>query len=834
MTRLAAIAAGILVVASCDTRLPTTAVIGSSSSGGKDLSKPAISIDSPTVNALINIGDSILVVMKLHDDKALSSVVVSGLAYRGSADLGTLTQRVRYGTITIPVSGIFRTGLRDTTVRRYLKQVAADTTADSLIVQVIARDSIGNADTTYRRVDLVFGPKVTIPSPLGGDSVPAGVGLSVSAKAAQPDGIAQMSIRVQGETNWPNRLDTTVTQAVSGAPREATISSVARIPVTAPVRSKITITASAVDVNGRPGSSQPTIVYVRSANTAQPRVTQTVLPRSELGDSIKIQVTGDGIRSIGYVARDSVGAVIKRDSVLLAQPYAGNVNKAMVLDGFSPSFQGKKIAITSFAVDQAGRTGYAVRSTQITPEPTLANGLVDSTLIVYGRTFTIPRSGTGNLIGDIAIDVTRGNVILSNTDFNRLEVWQNTSRQFDPIGVAVGSLPWGLFISNNPDTLLVANSGGTNISRVFIGSTSVRSIREDSLHRILTRGTYLFVVNETRDAQTGKVTITSGPPIIFSDRPQYIGQIKSGEIYFSTRPTPNAPQGTIRYIDPKQAVPDPKPILIIRNTVSDLTNYVIVNADSVFIRRALVSTTAPDTLVMYDHPPGTLLPSDSVRSTVGVGAAVAALRALNGSDVSFVQGVDVSNVGTSDTTYVAISGDRRWIAFGEGGSAATGTIMMSTTGFFSPPITQVDLTNNASERVNGLALDSTGTTMAAHGGESFFAAVDVPFHLRLQGKYQSFAPGAGITFHPRAKGITSPDQFRTAFVSSANQTIEIIDIFHYINRGRLPLKGSLYGPLRATVPLPGDAPDIILKLFGVTADGLVVIDLRAGDILPIP
>src|SRR6266571_6852242 len=109
---LAVGAAGIAVVASCDTRLPTTATIGGSSSSGKDVAKPAIVIDTPVVSALVNVSDSILVVMRLHDDRALGSVVVSGLSFKGSADLGTLQQRVRYGAIGIPVSGTFRSGLR--------------------------------------------------------------------------------------------------------------------------------------------------------------------------------------------------------------------------------------------------------------------------------------------------------------------------------------------------------------------------------------------------------------------------------------------------------------------------------------------------------------------------------------------------------------------------------------------------------------------------------------------------------------------------------------------------------------------------------------------------
>src|SRR6185295_9992548 len=98
--------------------------------------------------------------------------------------------------------------------------------------------------------------------------------------------------------------------------------------------------------------------------------------------------------------------------------------------------------------------------------------------------YALPRQGT---VGDIAVDAARGNVFLSNTDFNLLEVWQNTTavKGFAPGGVPVGSLPWGMFISNNPDTLLVANSGGTNISRVYIGSTTAGSLHEDLGARIL-------------------------------------------------------------------------------------------------------------------------------------------------------------------------------------------------------------------------------------------------------------------------------------------------------------------------------------------------------------
>src|SRR5213079_1344783 len=104
----------------------------------------------------------------------------------------------------------------------------------------------------------------------------------------------------------------------------------------------------------------------------------------------------------------------------------------------------------------------------------------------------------------------------------------------------------------------------------------------------------------------------------------------------------------------------------------------------------------------------------------------------NCSDLYVLQNVDP--VGITDTTFVALSADRNWVAFGEGNSSPGLMFMASAVpNFGSPLITQIDLTNQASERIFGLAIDSTGLTVAAHGSQSYFAAVDNPFHLRLQG-----------------------------------------------------------------------------------------------------
>ena len=830
--RLAAVGAAVTLVASCDTRLPTTTGISgsSSSSTSAKTNGPTVTIDSPAVGTLINASDSVLVTVRLHGTKSLRNASIAGYTQTGSVDLGTFNQTLRYKSVVIPAAGVFRPGLRDTTIRRYLQPVnPADLTLDSLVIVAIGTDSAGVADTARRRVDIVAGPKVTLVSPTNGDSVPAGVGLSVGARAQSPNGVGRIDIRVQGEKNWTTKLDTTYSQVYSDGPRDVTFNAIARIPVDAPIRGRVTVTATAVDVDRQPGSASPIAVFVRSANTANPRVTQTVLAKSETNDSVIVRATGEGIKTLGLIIRDSTNAIVQTDSLQLAPPYNANVQATVPLN-LATSLQGKKLGITAFAVDQAGRVGYAVPATRGSSEGNVNNALIDSTLVVHGHTYALPHNG---VVGDVVVDAARGNVFLSNTNFNLLEVWQNGAKGFTPNGVAVGSMPWGMFISNNPDTLLVANSGGTNISRVYIGSGG--SIHEDLAHRILTRATYSYNINVSRDENTGKIRLTAQGPIQYSDRPQYIAQANAGRIYYSTRPTATAPEGTIRWIDPSLPVPDPRQVwqygTIVQGTAQ---TYALFNVDSIAIGASLPTSTESDTLFIWDHPYGQktgVIAVSDVNPMSAIAQAVAA-----GSDAEAILRLDQSSLALTDTTFAAVSGNRNWIAFGEGHTSGAGRVMMmkdsagAVPNFFSPLVTVKDLTNNASEQVFGIALDRSGGTVASHGTQSYFAMVEDPFHLRLQGKYDSADNGAGIAFHPNADGILSAANQRLAFVGSASGQIEIVDIAYYIARGKLQLKSPIYGPLRTSGPMPGDSPDVVMKIYALSKDGLIVIDLTAADI----
>src|SRR5256885_11999116 len=104
--RTTALVLGVAVVWSCDTRLPSSPTAIAAGSGKpaaacdpvsdpsctsaqpKDTVKPSVVVDTPVAGALLNIGDSVLVRMVLHDDKALGRVTLSAVSIKGLEDLG--------------------------------------------------------------------------------------------------------------------------------------------------------------------------------------------------------------------------------------------------------------------------------------------------------------------------------------------------------------------------------------------------------------------------------------------------------------------------------------------------------------------------------------------------------------------------------------------------------------------------------------------------------------------------------------------------------------------------------------------------------------------------
>jgi hypothetical protein len=355
----------------------------------------------------------------------------------------------------------------------------------------------------------------------------------------------------------------------------------------------------------------------------------------------------------------------------------------------------------------------------------------------------------------------------------------------------------------------------------------------------------MFKLTEVRDQSTGKIRITVSAPILFSDRPQFVEQSSSGRLYISTKPTAAAPLGTVRYLDPAAPAPDERFILAFATPGTDNNSWLLANIDDAGVTPSPATSTASDLLTLCDHPSGSTAAATCVSSTSGIQATIDLLRTtVPQTDIDYGVNLDETSLGLSDTTFAASSGDGQWITFGEGNTKRAfgrdfllrddGTVPNKYT-YASPAINVADLINNAADKVFGIALDKTGKTLGIHGAESYFASVSQPFTQRLQGKKSTFSRGAGIAFHPNADGTTSPAADRLAFVASANGSIEMVDIAHYdFGRGQLATKFNLYGPLRASLPFPGDDASVVFKLFGLSPTGLVVIDVTAADIAPGP
>lgn len=857
--RFAVLGAGIAAVVSCDAG-PTVTRFGNGISGGPsgtspvqppapgspDSNPPLVRyiVPDPAASApLINVGDSILVRVRLNDDRALKSVTITGFKETGDPDLGTFLRTVRYTPITAPVGGTFRPGLIDTTISRYLQPATPlDTTIGPLVIEATVTDSAGNTFTRLDTVQIVTGPRVRIIEPVAGDSVPRGTGLDIIVNVSHNDGVNRFTVIAQGEntTQWPTKMNDTVRVTANGV-TDITDTITVTPPADAPVGGRITISLTAVDVNGNPGSTAPVVVFVRLPGTRLPRVYQTVPDKLEISDTIFVRADGDNIVGVGRKLLDANTGALVSDVAVTFAAKSGAFTTPLPLNLTLPD-QGRRLTVISYAYNNSvpPDTGWSLSDSTVRVAVTVeANASRANTLITYGRTFRLPSTRPG-VVGDLAVH-PNGNAFLSNTSYNLLEVWNNTSKAFAGTGIAVGAQPWGLFVANNDDTLLVANSGATTISRVCIDACAGGVLSEDlsttpGRGRIRTRNNVVFEVLFSRDENTGRIRLVKRSETSYSDRPQYVAQSAGGRIFYSTRPTPQNGAGTIRWLDPALPVPDPRQIWSYgKVTEGEAVIYTIFNADSVRVGAVPPASPLSDTLFLYDHPYGAATGTIVVNDSIPLDAMSKAQ--FLGSDVEMVLGLDIKSLELTDTTFVAAAGDRTWIAFGEGNTGSgNGRVMMINDppgiipGYFSPAQTVTDIVDNASEKVFGLAVDSTGLQVVAHGLKTYMASVDLPFHLRLDGEYDSFDDGAGVAYHPRAKSTGSNPDHRVAFSATQSGTIEIIDVAHYNNRGRLITKGNLYGALRATGPLPGDPPDVILKLFGLTDAGLLVIDLRAPDI----
>ncbi|MBA3890222.1 MAG: hypothetical protein H0X64_06805, partial [Gemmatimonadaceae bacterium] len=119
--RLLALAGSMAAVLSCDSGAPTglgeflggdgagqVSTGGGGAAIGGDGRFPTATIDTPSVyGSLVNVGDSILVAVRVRDAGGVQSIRISGLTIKGNPEVGTQVITERYTTV---VAGPFPAG----------------------------------------------------------------------------------------------------------------------------------------------------------------------------------------------------------------------------------------------------------------------------------------------------------------------------------------------------------------------------------------------------------------------------------------------------------------------------------------------------------------------------------------------------------------------------------------------------------------------------------------------------------------------------------------------------------------------------------------------------
>lgn len=760
-------------------------------------------------------------------------------------------------------------------------------------IRAIAEDSQGNRSESSAFVIVgggpgggLGGPNVSIYSPMPGQTVRDNTLIRVGITATDPTGLAQLNVLLFNPDVDPPAIPAADT--IRFAEFRTSVDTLLDFFIPSGALGELTITAEAINLNSISGFASITVTVAQQVtDDPNPPVVSMVVTggvqrrqdeplRMEADDSLLVMLVAfdreNAITRVGVtvvVGNQRTGGLVTVtvfDDNVFATPISGTVPFDFAFMPADPRFASvfteNDIPDTLFfeltawafdaaspancgaTVDTQGSEGSLVCTGS---DPRFAQGIsggMEERLIVSGRTVGFPQ---GALIADAAVDTWRELLLLSDFEFGAVRPFHLREEMFLP-SVPVGSEPWGLEIDQSEDNLLVSNSGGTNISVVSLGPRDPVSPNiQGEVDRYQTQDLQVYLVVEDWDAFGIRVFPVRA--FDYSDRPQFIAQAANGLVLYSTRPALADEQpGTIREYDPTQQ--ELRFFIDYAERRASTTPQIqIVNADSVF------GMDGNRRFKICDHDRANRADRRCIIANDSVGDARVQVDTMNdpayggigpghGWDVAVLTDLVIPSIGLQDTTFVARSGDREYVAFGEGDTPdRPGRIMMyrSASQTITNSLQVTDLTGNAAQRVYGLALNLDGSLGVGRGEVAFYFGPDVPGEpnvLRLLGTNNDINPeGVGAALHPDHDNglILGPDEERLSFLGSGDARVEIVDTYFFdFSRGEIFIRDPIVGPLRITGRLPMDAANVVLRLYGVTENGVVVIPVRDTDVEPLP
>jgi DNA-binding beta-propeller fold protein YncE len=590
---------------------------------------------------------------------------------------------------------------------------------------------------------------------------------------------------------------------------------------------------------------------------------QTMIPpRIEPGDVMAFTVTartrlelGD-IRQVGVAARVRAGNGTPVSVVLASRDVVG---QAEVIERFSVTFQQLVEALppgfvvppnrtltlepSAYALHQTGACVAAAQNGQQQLPCAVVNGgriaaggapVQPATVIgVEGRTVPLPTGLTE--VGDLVVHTPSQRLFLSNRGGHTLEVLDlnNLAAGFSPNPVRVGSRPWGMALSTDGTQVLVANSGGTDISAVSLGTLA-------EVQRIPIPRLRLYQLDGL-----GSGTIQPSHHT-YVDRPQHLAQDERGFILYSAGASQAAPVGTLRVLERHAASGvwssrflfpggslGSSPPMENRGVTASPGSMAIAHLDSITFVYGEVNGVRGWTgeVVLFDHRPDRPIghPERVIQSdTLPFEEARVQIRQRD-SDVVIYPGYSWNipeSLAFGDTSFVAASGDRRWVGFAEGVTLPGGRVTLWGAG--PPTLSRVDdvrdLLNNTSDRVTAIDLNHTGTLGVVRGqrGVYFFDRF-----LRLQGTGgTALETGGGVGFLPGDRPLAQ----QLVFLGTGRSSIQVLEPVHYRVIGEVSIRDVVNGPLRVAPCAPGAPGDCVATVYAVTASGVMALDVREAHL----
>jgi len=665
---------------------------------------------------------------------------------------------------------------------------------------------------------------VVLLSPTVGSVTSPDKQLPIRVLAAQQAGIQRVGWQAIGVVNASD-------SAFYALPDTVNLLDTLTIPTATPPGTFIMF-GFAVDSAGRRVVSTSVTVTVQLVvtDTIPPVVTFTVPQRAEVRDSIAVRAKDpSGIVSVGWIALDISGAQIGGNTTA----FSGTLTDVTVMDNLSLGLTAVQlpalVVLKAFATDAAGNTDSA-RTDTLRTAPVLA----DSITVVHGLTKPLPAGGH---VVDAIYNRNNNRVYLTNFDLNRVEVFDVTDTSFKD-AMPVGSRPWGIALwprdtlGANGDTVVVANSGGTDLSIVDV--TLGRERRRHALPNFIIQSVEVEITNDQVVPPAVELKVTE---FDFSDRPQYLAmtcRVTAGTTcsatdimaVYSTAPT-QAQQG---------AFP-------LRGTM----------------RWENLTSAAPESHFWWEQ--AEKLPSpdnDTIRVIVDRGPVV-------GSDVlleaSCGRTVNMLELGFADSTFTRNSGNFARALIGEGGTGkepalefaraiaynvnagktvtVCPTINLAGVPFagreeidngISPGIRVRDFIVNTAIPVRSIGVNFNGLTNLFRadsvyvfdealrlrgiiGASGVNAGMDLNFN-------HAFTAGTGGT--PGTSGGTLDPNDRLSFTASTDPQIDVFDTYFWGRVASIAIRDPVIGPLRVARLGSGEQ-----FLIGVTARGVVTVRIPA-------